>query len=122
MVWGGGMRKHQELRVWQQTMDLVEHVYTLTKTFPDDEKFGLTSQMRRCAVSVPSNIAEGAARGSTQEFIRFLYISQGSLSELETQVLIAQRLKYLQDISATIASITQASAQLGGLIKHLKNR
>ena len=116
------MRKHQELRVWQQTMDLVEHVYTLTKTFPDDEKFGLTSQMRRCAVSVPSNIAEGAARGSTQEFIRFLYISQGSLSELETQLLIAQRLNYLPDISLALASINQASSQLGGLIKHLKNR
>ncbi|WP_348773454.1 four helix bundle protein [Halomonas sp. A020] len=122
MVWGGGMRKHQELRVWQQTMDLVEHVYTLTKTFPDDETYGLTSQMRRSAVSVPSNIAEGAARGSTQEFIRFLYISQGSLSELETQLLIAQRLNYLPDISLALASINQASSQLGGLIKHLKNR
>nr|WP_281997450.1 four helix bundle protein [Halomonas sp. A020] len=116
------MRKHQELRVWQQTMDLVEHVYTLTKTFPDDETYGLTSQMRRSAVSVPSNIAEGAARGSTQEFIRFLYISQGSLSELETQLLIAQRLNYLPDISLALASINQASSQLGGLIKHLKNR
>ncbi|MGP9632686.1 four helix bundle protein [Halomonas sp. AOP43-A1-21] len=116
------MRKHQELRVWQQAMDLVEQVYGITKLFPDDERYGLISQMRRCAVSVPSNIAEGAARGSTQEFIRFLYISQGSLSELETQLLIAQRLKYLENISVTLSAINQASAQLGGLIKHLKSR
>ncbi|MBE0464418.1 four helix bundle protein [Halomonas colorata] len=116
------MRKHQELRVWQQVMDLVEQVYGITKLFPDDERYGLISQMRRCAVSVPSNIAEGAARGSTQEFIRFLYISQGSFSELETQLLIAQRLKYLENISVTLSAINQASAQLGGLIKHLKSR
>nr|WP_232471449.1 four helix bundle protein [Halomonas sp. N3-2A] len=70
------MRKHQELRVWQQSMDLVEQIYSITNQFPDDERYGLISQMRRCAVSVPSNIAEGAARGSTQEFIRFLYISK----------------------------------------------
>lgn len=108
------MRKHQELRVWQQTMDLVEQVYAFTKTFPDDEKFGLTSQMRRSAVSIPSNIAEGAARGSTQEFIRFLHISQGSLSELETQLLIAQRLNYIQDISVILASINQSSVSSVG--------
>jgi len=116
------VRKHQELRVWQQSMDLVEQIYSITKTFPDDERYGLISQMRRCAVSVPSNIAEGAARGSTQEFIRFLYISQGSLSELETQILIANRLNYLSDISVNINSIQQISSQLGGLIKHLKSR
>lgn len=116
------MRKHQELRVWQETMDLVETIYAQTAAFPNHELYGLTNQMRRCAVSVPSNIAEGAARGSTQEFIRFLHISQGSLSELETQLLIAQRLNYIQDISGILASINQASAQLGGLIKHLKNR
>jgi four helix bundle protein len=103
-------------------MDLVEQIYSITKTFPDDERYGLISQMRRCAVSVPSNIAEGAARGSTQEFIRFLYISQGSLSELETQILIANRLNYLSDISVNINSIQQISSQLGGLIKHLKSR
>ncbi|MDX5976701.1 four helix bundle protein [Vreelandella alkaliphila] len=116
------MRKHQELRVWQQSMDLVEQIYSITNTFPDGERYGLISQMRRCAVSVPSNIAEGAARGSTQEFIRFLYISQGSLSELETQILIANRLNYLSDISVNINSIQQISSQLGGLIKHLKSR
>ncbi|WP_447893724.1 four helix bundle protein [Vreelandella sp. GE22] len=116
------MRKHQELRVWQLAMDLVEQVYTLTKTLPDEERYGLTSQMRRCAVSIPSNIAEGAARGSTQEFIRFLYIAQGSLSELETQLLIANRLSYLRDVSTITGNTQQLSAQLGGLIKHLKSR
>lgn len=73
------MRKHQELHVWQHAMDLVEQIYTLTKHFPSEERYGLTSQMRRCAISIPSNIAEGAARGSTKDFIRFLFIARGSL-------------------------------------------
>lgn len=103
-------------------MDLVELSYQVTAEFPDDEKYGLTVQLRRATISIPSNIAEGAARGSTQEFIRFLYIYQGSLSELATQLLIANRLNYLDDVSSIINNIQQISAQLGGLIKHLKRR
>jgi len=116
------MRKHQELRVWQQAMDLVEQIYQVTVLFPDDERFGLTSQMRRAAVSVPSNISEGAARGSDKDFIRFLFIARGSLSEIETLLLIAQRLSYIQDVTTIIELMHQVSGLLGGLIRHLQNR
>ena len=114
------MRKHQQLRVWQESMDLVTMVYAMTSAFPADERFGLSSQMQRAAVSVPSNIAEGAARGSKADFLRFLYIARGSLSELETQLQIAQRLGYTDDVSAITAHIDAVFNQLGGLIKHLK--
>ena len=81
---------HKDLAVWKKSMDLVTDVYELTSKFPREEQFGLTNQMRRSAVSVPSNIAEGAARNSTKEFIQFLYYSLSSLSELETQLLISK--------------------------------
>jgi four helix bundle protein len=116
------MRKHQQLRAWQQAIDLVELVYHETRGFPDDERYGLTSQMRRAAVSVPSNIAEGAGRGSTKDFIRFLMIARGSLSELETQLIISQRLGYIDEPVLLTDLIHQVSAQLGGLIRHLQNR
>jgi four helix bundle protein len=86
--------EHKNLDVWKKSMDLVEVTYKLTQQFPDSEKFGLTSQMRRSAVSIPSNIAEGAARKGDKELIQFLYIAIGSISELETQYLIAVRLKF----------------------------
>jgi four helix bundle protein len=86
--------EHKNLDVWKKSMDLVEVTYKLTQQFPDSEKFGLTSQMRRSAVSIPSNIAEGAARKGDKELIQFLYIALGSISELETQYLIAVRLKF----------------------------
>lgn len=116
------MRKHQELRVWQQAMDLVEQIYRITAEFPDEEKYGLTSQLRRAAVSVPSNIAEGAARGSAKDFVRFLFIARGSLSEIETQVLIGQRLNYVQDVTSTVELIHKVSGLLGGLIRNLQSR
>lgn len=100
------MRRHQQLRAWQQAMDLVVLIYSMTANFSLIEQYGLTSQMQRAAVSVPSNIAEGAARGS--------------LSELETQCQIAQRLGYTADISALEMAINALFSQLGGLIKHLK--
>src|SRR6266850_1089288 len=89
------VRNYQELIVWQKAMDLVVEVYTISKTFPREEIYGLTSQLRRAAVSVPSNIAEGQGRRTTADFLRHLSISYGSLREVETQILIAQRLKYL---------------------------
>jgi four helix bundle protein len=103
-------------------MALVEDVYRVTAVFPETERFGLTSQLRRAAVSVPSNIAEGAARGSTTDFIRFLYIARGSLSEVDTQLQIANRLGFHQDMQPITERIEQVFAQLGGLIKHLKAR
>ena len=114
------VRKHQQLRVWQEAMDLVVSIYSMTSSFPTSERYGLSSQMQRAAVSVPSNIAEGAARGSKPDFLRFLYIARGSLSELETQCQIALRLEYASDISSIEPAINSIFSQLGGLIKHLK--
>jgi four helix bundle protein len=85
---------HKDLEVWKKSMDLVETIHKLTQTFPDSEKFGLTSQMRRSAVSIPSNIAEGSARKGDKELIHFLPITLGSLSELDTQYTIAVRINY----------------------------
>jgi len=87
---------HKELDVWKKSMDLVELIYDLTSQFPLEERFGLVSQMRRSAVSIPSNIAEGAARKGDKELIQFLMIAIGSLSELETQYLITIRLKFVE--------------------------
>ncbi|MCF7790538.1 MAG: four helix bundle protein [Victivallales bacterium] len=86
---------YKDLIVWQKAMDLVEMVYQATRQFPKEEIYGLTSQIRRAAVSIPSNIAEGQARNSTAEFRNFLSIARGSLAELETQLLITHRLNYL---------------------------
>lgn len=86
---------YQELIVWQKAMDLVELIYTSSKNFPREEVYGLTSQLRKAAVSIPSNIAEGQGRRTTADFLRHLSISYGSLLELETQTLIATRLQYL---------------------------
>ena len=86
---------HKDLDVWKKSMDLVVKVYQITQMFPDTERYGLTSQMRRAAVSIPSNIAEGAARKGDKELVQFLSISIGSLSELETQYLIAIRLGFV---------------------------
>ena len=88
------MRPHHRLVVWQDAMLLVEDVYALTRAFPEDERFGLTSQLRRAAVSVPSNIAEGAARSGAAEFLRFLHIARGSLAEVDTQLRLAERLGF----------------------------
>ena len=90
------VRNYQELIVWQKAMDLVELVYAESKSFPREEVYGLTSQLRKAAVSIPSNIAEGQGRRTTADFVRHLSISYGSLRELETQTLIAVRLRYLR--------------------------
>ena len=92
------MKSHHDLDVWKNSIDLVEDIYKLSSKFPKEEVYGLTSQIRRAAVSVPSNIAEGAARQSNKEFIQFLYIALGSLSEVETQVCIALKLGFIERI------------------------
>jgi len=118
------MENYKELDVWRKGMDLVELIYLLTKKFPPEEKFGLVSQMQRSAVSIPSNIAEGWGRGSTSEYIYFLRVAKGSLLELETQVLIAERLKYIlneQTIELN-SKIDDISRMLSRLIKSLKNK
>jgi len=105
-------------------MALVARIYDLTKCFPSHEAYGLASQMRRSAVSVPSNIAEGAARKSRAEFLQFLSVAQGSLSELDTQLELAYMLGYIDDDShnQTLAEITTVFKMLSGLIRSLKTR
>ena len=94
--------KHcQQLILWQKAMDLVVLVYKITARFPKEELFGLTRQLRKAAVSIPSNVAEGQGRGSTRDFMNFLAIARGSLQEVETQMIIAQRLNYLQSDELT---------------------
>ena len=105
-------------------MQLVTDVYHITKTFPEQERFGLISQMRRAAVSIPSNVAEGAARKTSKEFIQYLYISQGSLSELDTQVEIAKRLGWLkeeEDEKMLENAMNRMDKMLSGLIRHQKS-
>jgi len=109
---------HKDLEVWKKSLDFVESVYRLTEQFPKTEMYGLTNQMRRAVVSISSNIAEGAARSTKKEFIQFLYIALGSLSEVETQLIIAQRLRYISNYDEDL--ILQIKRMLIGLIKSLK--
>ena len=111
------INSYKDLIVWQKAMDLAEEVYRLSRAFPKEELYGLTSQLRRAVVSVPSNIAEGQARQSTAEFLNFLSIAQGSLAEVDTQQLLAQRFAYLTPQGATQAAglIVEISKMLASL-------
>jgi four helix bundle protein len=113
------IKTHKDLDVWNKSMDFAEKLYALTAELPKEEQYGLLSQMRRSAVSIPSNIAEGAARNSNKEFIKFLYIAQGSLAEIETQLLLAKRLNLINksDVFDDMESIRK---MLSGLIRFLK--
>ena len=114
-------RPHERLQVWRDAMSLVEETYRTTAAFPDSERFGLTSQIRRAAISVPSNIAEGAARRSKLEYLRFLSIARGSLSELDTQLQIADRLG-LGPIEEGIVELADRTfARLNALIRSLES-
>lgn len=120
----GGARlvaSHKDLLVWQRSMDLVETVYRLTGSFPATEQWGLISQMRRAAISVPSNIAEGYGRQATGEYRHHVSFARGSLLELETQILLARRLKYLQAVDAepVLKEIDQISRMLATLVSKL---
>jgi len=112
---------HKDLNVWKHSMDFVVGIYKTTNGFPVDEKYGLTTQIRRAATSIPSNIAEGPARKNTRELIQFLYISLGSVSELETQLEISKRLGYLADNQLEI-DLTAIGKMLISLIRSLKKR
>lgn len=115
-------RAHHDLKVWQEAMDLVKMIYQSSSSFPESENFGLKSQIRRAAISVPSNIAEGAARTSAKEFLQFLSISRGSLSEVETQMLISKNLGYLKNPDHVMEQIDKVFGLLGGLINSLRER
>jgi len=114
-------KTHKDLEIWQQGIDFVERVYKATKQFPKDEDYGLRSQLRRAAVSFPSNIAEGAARLSTKEYVRYLYIALGSLSEVETQLIIAEKLGYLNDRDL-LDIVTTLRRMTLNLVKYLKSK
>ena len=115
-------KPHKKLEAWKKAIVLTTKIYKLTEKLPENEKFGLVSQMRRAAVSVASNVAEGAARNTKKEFIQFLFNAQGSLSELDTQIIICKELGYFSD--KTSDSINQEmeeeSKLIAGLIKYLR--
>jgi four helix bundle protein len=113
------VRHYRDLIAWQKAMDLVVQVYHCTEPFPQREIFGLTNQMRRAAVSVPSNIAEGQGRATSKDFAHFLFIARGSLQELETQIIIAHRLSYLDE--GTNGNLLNATAEVARIINGLIN-
>ena len=118
------METHKDLRVWQQSIGMVTSIYLMTQSFPKEEIFGLASQLRRASVSVPSNIAEGYARGSNKEKLHFLRISSGSISEVETQLMLSLNLGYIDqkkfdELSETITSVWK---QLNSLISSIKKQ
>ena len=113
---------YRDLNVWQNAMNLVEDVYKITANFPKEEKYGLISQIRRCSVSIPSNISEGFMRKSTKEYIQFIYISLGSLGELDTQMEIAVRLKFMESQKDFNENLLLIRKQLYGMVKSLKTR
>ena len=118
---GKTVSTHKDLDVWKKAMDLAAQVYSLTARFPKEELYGLTSQMRRSAVSIPSNIAEGAARHSRKEFIQFLHIASGSVAELETQLLLAIQMGFISG-DHVISHIEEVRKLLLGLLRSLKKK
>ncbi len=118
------IRPHKKLKVWQKVIELGMEIYKITEKYPQEEKFGLTAQMRRAAISIGSNIAEGAGRQSKKEFLLFLYFARGSISELDTQIEISTQLGYLKKETKRQLenSLEEVSKMLSGLINNLKRR
>ncbi len=114
-------KPHKKLDAWKLSMDLVISVYQTTNRFPGQEKYSLTDQIRRAAISIPSNIAEGAARQTKKEFTNYLHMAQGSLSELDTQIELARRLAYLDEETWRIFDkrMERIDKMISGLIRHL---
>jgi len=110
------------MKMWKDAMSLTIDIYIVTSKFPASEKYSLANQIRRSAVSVPSNIAEGAGRNSDKEFLHFLYISRGSLAELETQLILSSDLGYLKNIKDYLARMEEIRKMISGLIRHLKSK
>lgn len=114
------VKSYKDLLVWRKAISLVKRIYQLTQSFPDTEKFGLISQMRRAAISIPSNIAEGQARHTRKEFVQFLSHSEGSVAELETQVILSVELGYCN--SADIQEITSLTTELSKMLDSLRRK
>jgi len=113
------IQDYRDLKVWQAAMQLTTAVYALTPSFPKFEMFGLSSQMQRAAVSVPSNIAEGHARDSTKEFLRFISIAMGSLAEIETQIILAHQLNYIEE--SKLAELLEKTGTVGRMLRGLQH-
>jgi len=115
------MHDYRQLEVWKKSMDLVTDIYVTASNFPRDERFGIISQVKRSAVSIPSNIAEGCGRGTDKQLIHFLDIAQGSCFELETQIIISKRLEYINNEKAESlkSNIQEISKMINGLRKSL---
>ena len=116
------MVTYRDLTVWQKSMTLARRIYEITTFYPEEERFGLVSQMRRCSVSIPSNIAEGAGRNSDKELLRFCLISQGSLAELETQLLISAELDYIKSNNDIFEQLITVRKILSGYISYLNTK
>lgn len=113
---------HKNLEAWKEATKFITEIYKITQNFPQHELYGLTNQIRRSAVSIPANISEGCARQSDKETIQFLYISIGSIAELETELLIAQNLGYTSNIDEIMEKLIKIRSLILGLIKYLKNK
>jgi four helix bundle protein len=115
-------KPHRKLTLWQKSVDFVAYIYSTLKKFPAEEKYGIVSQMQRASISIPSNIAEGAARKTRKEFMQFLYTARGSVSELDTQIEICLRLQYitLQQYKELQDRLDEISKMLNGLISSIK--
>jgi len=118
------MKDYKELQVWQKPVALVTEVYIMTRSFPADEKFGLTAQTRRAITSVPANIAEGWGRGTTKEYVQFLVVARGSLLELETHMIVSRNLGYIKqpDLETAQRKIGEIGKMLNSLIHSLRSR
>jgi len=118
------LKNYKELKVWQKSYELCLKIYKITAKFPNEERYGLTSQIRRSAVSIPSNIAEGYGRKTTLDYIRMLYISYGSVCELETQILLAGDLGFIEkgELGTAKKDIAEIERMLKALIKSLENK
>jgi four helix bundle protein len=116
------MHKYKDLKVWQKAVELTKLVYEITRVFPTEEKFGLTNQIRRASVSIPSNIAEGAGRNSDKEFIQFIAVATGSCYEVETQLIIAIELKYIENVDNVFKLIEEIQKMLFTFSNKLKGK
>ncbi len=117
-------KSYRDLEVWQRSMQLAKRIYQVTRSFPNDERFGLTNQLRRASVSIPSNLAEGHARFGSGEFSRFISIAMGSVAEIETQILLSTELGYLRTelSSELMADLETIGKMLRGLAKAISKR
>lgn len=115
------MKGHHKLEVWKRSIEFVTAIYKLTESFPKSEIYGLVQQLRRSAISIPSNIAEGAGRNSKNEFKQFLSIAQGSIAELETQLLIARNLGFVKEPESLLIELDELSKMIIGLARALKS-